>query len=158
MTPEPITPHEFVEFETTNSSAAHNEWLYCIDPKFTKYRIMVSAFLSSNVFPTYRLDKFGTSLTSIFQDKEASPITFVSLASRLDLIEALLREGFISTNDTVLAYHCERCGVRVVKDGIHRLCKWVAEGTDREITVYQVSSKNWERAPVDMPNYCRCGK
>jgi hypothetical protein len=158
MTPEPITPHEFVEFETRNSSATHNEWLYCIDPKFTKYRIMVSAFLSSNVFPTYRLDKSGTSLTSIFQDKEASPITFVSLASRLDLIEALLREGFISTNDTVLAYHCERCGVRVVKDGIHRLCKWVAEGTDREITVYQVSSKDWGRAPVDMPNYCRCGK
>lgn len=158
MTPEPITPYEFMEFETTNSNASHNEWLYCIEPKFTRYRIMVSAFLSSNVFPTYRLDKSGARLTGVFQDKEASPISFLTLANRPDLTETLLEEGFISTNDTVLAYHCETCGVRVVKDGIHRLCKWAAEGTDREITVYEVSSRDWARAPVDMPNYCRCRK
>jgi hypothetical protein len=158
MTAGSITPHEFVEFEKTNSRSAYNEWLYCLDPKFTKYRIVVNNFLTNNVFPTYRLAKSGTQLTSIFQDREATPISFVALARRPELIESLLSEGFISTNDTVLAYHCSTCGVRVVKDGIHRLCKWAVEGSDREITVYEVSSRDWARAPVDMQNYCACRK
>jgi hypothetical protein len=156
MTPELITPYEFIEFERTNSRAIPNEWLHCIEPKFTKYQVTLSAFLSDDVFPTYRLDKSGANLTSVFQDKEARPISFLCLAKCPDLIGGLLEEGYISTNQMMLVYHCEMCGVHVVKDGIHRLCKWAVEEVDREITVYQVSSRDWSNAYIDMPNYCRC--
>lgn len=158
MNQEAITQARFDAFERENSRAFHSEWRHCVEPRFTKYRTTLSAFLSHDVYPTYRLDKSGVSLTGAFEDKEASPISFLSLAKRPDLIETLLKEGYISKNNTVLAYHCESCGVHVVKDGIHRLCKWAVEGTDLEIDVYQVSSRDWSGAPVDMPNFCRCRK
>ena len=34
MKVEKITPNEFLEYETNNSTSLKNEWLLCIDPKF----------------------------------------------------------------------------------------------------------------------------
>lgn len=152
-----ITPYEFNEYERLHSRACKLEWMFCLEPKFMKYRIMVMDFISQEVYPTYRLDKSGEFLTPIYEDKNATPITFSELAARPGLLINILKEGYISKNDTVLVYHCETCKVWLVKDGIHRLSKWAVEGEKKEITVYQVSSKNWSHAQVDMPNYCKCG-
>ena len=85
MTTESITPREFMEFETNNSRAAPHEWVDAVDPKFTRCRIMLKAFLSIDIFPTCRRDRSGIRLTSVFEDRDASPISFLALAGRPDL-------------------------------------------------------------------------
>ena len=119
---------------------------------------MLDEFLQHEVYPTYRLNKLGNALTGEFEDKEATPISFISLTERPELLAALISEGHVSKNDAVLAYHCESCKVWVIKDGIHRLSKWAVDKENREITVYQVASNNWSQALLDMPNYCKCKK
>lgn len=151
-----ITPKEFIDYECQHSRAAMNEWVYSINPEFVKYRINSSEFLSKEVYPTYRLDESGGKLTAVCEDKKATPITFTELSVRKELVGALLEEGYKSKNDTVIAYHCAKCCVWVIKDGIHRLITWTVNGENRIITVYQVSSCDWSRACVDMPNYCKC--
>jgi len=155
---EKITPNEFIKYEESNSRSAKNEWLLCIDPKFTKYRTNLEKFLSNDVYPTYRLNESGTALTSVFENNKATPITFTVLAKRPELLTKLLGEGYVSKDNTLLVYHCESCCVWLVKDGIHRLFSWIVEKENREIFVYQVTSINWSNATVDMPNFCKCKK
>ncbi len=153
-----ITPNEFMQYEAEHSTSGKNEWLLCIDPKFSKYQIMLNEFFERDVYPTYRLDKSGNVLTGKYEDKEAIPITFSSLAERPELLSGLVNEGYVSKNDSVLAYHCESCKVWVIKDGIHRLSKWLVEKLNMKITVYEVASNDWSHATLDMPNYCKCEK
>lgn len=153
-----ITPKEFMDYERNNSRAFWDEWIDAISPCFERYQIYSSDFLSREAFPTYRLDETGNQLTLVYQDKNATPITFSDLSVRESLFTPLLREGYISTNETILAYHCTNCLVWVIKDGTHRLINWAVKKENRLITVYQVSSRDWSRAQVDMPNYCKCMK
>ncbi|MEW6586905.1 MAG: hypothetical protein AB1442_15025 [Nitrospirota bacterium] len=153
-----ITPQEFIQFEESNSSALKNEWLLAKDPVFRKYECSLLSFIAQDVYPTYRTDKAGLKLTGAFEDKEAIPITFHELSKRQDLCHNIIREGYRNKGNAILAYHCFGCNVYVIKDGIHRLIQWAVNREDRTIIVYQVSSKDWSDAKIDMPNFCRCIK
>jgi hypothetical protein len=153
---ERITPEEFMNIEEINSRAIKCEWIKSIDPKFRKYKCNLLSFLSQEVFPTYRLDTSKTKLTSVYEDKKATPITFSELIKHPNLYQTLIREGFKNTSTNILAYHCSKCNVFVIKDGIHRLIKWSIEQDDKELIIYQVESDDWSNANIDMPNYCKC--
>ena len=74
------------------------------------------------------------------------------------MLTDIISDGYVSKNDTVLAYHCSVCKVWVIKDGIHRLSKWLVDNVNKKITVYQVASGDWSKATLDMQNFCKCVK
>jgi hypothetical protein len=151
-----ITPREFRNHERTHSRAIGDEWFDCIEPSFSKYSIMMDDFLLTNVYPTSRLDKSGNKLTSIYEDNEASPISFRQLQNQQWLLREILSEGYASSDNIILVYKCLACNSMVVKDGIHRISAWIVNGENRELTILQVSSEDWSCAQIDMPNFCRC--
>ncbi|MEW8629139.1 MAG: hypothetical protein AB2591_03990 [Candidatus Thiodiazotropha sp.] len=151
-----ITPKEFIDFEKANSRSSQFEWLFCLEPKFYRYRVSLTDFLQNKVYPTYRLNNSGAALTGAYEDSTATPISFIELKERPELLEAILNEGYVSENDSVLVYRCERCGVTVVKDGIHRISRWMIDNEKKELSIYEVVSTDWSKAIVDMPNFCKC--
>jgi len=151
-----ITPREFRNHESIYSRAIDDEWFDCIDPSFSRYSIVMDDFLSTNVYPTCRLDKSGTKLTSIYEDHEASPISFIQLRDRQRLLSDIVAEGYESSDNNILVYKCLECHTMVVKDGIHRISTWMVNGENRDLIILQVSSADWSSAMIDMPNFCKC--
>jgi len=161
-----IKQEEFSNYENTNSRAFKDElaeWRLSIKPEFTRYTANLLEFISQhNAYPLYRVDKTGSTLTGAYEDKTAKPITFAELINRDDLRDELVAKGLIgaeyknSDNTVIISYHCSKCNIFVIKDGIHRLTTWGVYQINKEITVYQVSSNDWLRANSDMPNFCTC--
>lgn len=157
MWTQPITPSEFIAFQLA-SSANGDEWAYSINPEFAIFSMSLDRFLAMKTCPTHRLHRSGEALTPIFQDRSATPITFSELLERPDLARELIFDPYRpDENNTILAYHCNGCDVWVVKDGCHRVTTWGHHKENREIDVVRVSSGDWSRARVDMPNFCTCG-
>lgn len=152
-----ITPKEFIDFENLYSRTLKNEWIFSIDPIFRKYQCNISSFISQKVFPIIRIDKYGK-LTSKYEDREASSIKFSELSKNFHLYSILTNEGYYNKGSDILSYHCSTCNIFVIKDGNHRLIKWIADKKEEMLNIYQVSSHDWSKAKTDMPNYCECIK
>jgi hypothetical protein len=98
-----------------------------------------------------------------FEDSRtvAFAITYATLATKPSVFPAITFDPAIDSfaaaaANPVIVYHCEGCGVHVVKDGSHRLLYCACHGTDRPLDIYQVSSSDWSQAIVDMRNFCSC--
>ena len=60
------------------------------------------------------------------------------------------------TSRTAITFFCETCGIRLVKDGNHRLLQCAITGSDVKFNVYEVRGRSWTRSTVDMRNFCSC--
>lgn len=129
-------------------------------PIYHRYSVRADEFMGENTYPIWRTDKDRTKYIGSFETPptEAFPITFRELALLQNLFESIKfetgKDYFVSHN--VIAFYCASCGVRVVKDGNHRLLQCAVQKIAPEITVYEVVSNDWRNCQVDMKNFCKC--
>ncbi len=89
---------------------------------------------------------------------EAFPISYIDLSKKPHLFGAIhfdAKKDYLTTR-SIITFHCMSCGVRVVKDGNHRLLQCALHNMNPDLEVYEVMSDNWSRSRVDMKNFCEC--
>lgn len=151
----------FVSLATREQcSACLSERSDAVSPDYRKYSVRANEFMNENVYPTWRTNKDKTEYIGTYETPptEAYPITYSELASRPGLFSAIqfdASKNYLASHN-VIAFYCTSCGVRVVKDGNHRLLQCAVQNIDPEITVYEVASNNWRKCRVDMKNFCKC--
>ena len=131
-----------------------------VSPDYRKYSVRANEFMNENVYPTWRTNKDKTKYIGAYETPptEAFPITYSELASLPGLfaeIQFNMAKNYLGTY-SVIAFYCTSCGVRVVKDGNHRLLQCAVYNIATEITVYEVTSNDWRKCKVDMKNFCKC--
>src|SRR5437773_5582496 len=124
----PITLLEFAQAERQYSRTGHQEFMWASNLRCRRYTVPAQAFLGHRVFPVWRTSKDGTKYMGRFEDSRivAFAITYATLATKPSVFPAitfdLAIDYFAATAaNPVIVYHCEGCGVHVVKDGSHRL-------------------------------------
>jgi hypothetical protein len=156
-----IEESEFIAIaKQEQCSACLSERSDAVSPQYRKYTIHANEFMNEKVYPTWRTNKDKTQYIGAYETPptEAYPITYQELASHPSLFSEIQfdaeRDYFDSPN--IITFYCMSCGVRVVKDGNHRLLQCTVNGTGPEITVFEVASNDWRRCRVDMKNFCKC--
>jgi hypothetical protein len=160
-----ITEQEFALAERLHSRTWRGEYRLAVTPTFSRTPIPAQQLLSQRAFPTWRTNKDGTKYIGRFEEPRttAFAITFPTLAQRQSIFKDIdfdpAFDSFAAGAATkpVIIYHCQGCGVHVVKEGNHRLLYCAYHGVDALLDVYQVSSGDWSKATVDMKNFCSCG-
>ena len=153
-----IEKNEFTKVVSDCNCRSQLEHENSVSPEFWKYTIDSQEFLKKNgVYSIWRTNEDRTAFVSDFR-ASAFPITFNELAKNQDLFPKF---DFQPTsnyfgNQDIIVYHCKSCGIRVVKDGNHRLLQCVLENINPNITAYEAASSNWLTSNVDMKNFCRC--
>jgi len=114
------------------------------------------------VFPAWRVD--AARRVAVTDPNvpcaRAGGISFAELAGLPELI-ARPPIGFEPAadyygNNHIALARCDRCGVRLVKDGNHRLLQSTCRGTDETVFVYEVTSSEWLHCRGDMRHLCGC--
>ncbi len=156
-----IEESEFIaNAEHERCSACLSERSDAVSPQYRKYTILSNEFMKENIYPTWRTNKDKTKYIGAYETPptEAFPITYQELASRPSLFSEIQfnaeRDYLDSLN--IIVFYCIACGVRVVKDGNHRLLQCAVQGSVPELTVFEVASNDWRRCSVDMKNFCKC--
>jgi len=131
-----------------------------VSPHYRKYMIHANEFMKENVYPTWRTSKDKTKYIGTYETPptEAFPITYQELTSCPDLFSEIQFDAgkdYLGTLN-IIAFYCMSCGVRVIKDGNHRLLQCAVLRSAPEITVFEVASNDWRRCKVDMKNFCKC--
>ncbi len=157
----PIEASEFIALaKREKCRACLSERADALTPTYLRYSARADQFIADNVFPTWRTNRERTEYIGAFEKPptDAFPITYHDLALLPNLFAAISFEtgqNYFATRN-VISFHCATCGVRVVKDGNHRLLQCALQNADTEITVYEVTSADWRKCKVDMKNFCKC--
>jgi hypothetical protein len=140
--------------------ACLDERIIAVSPDYLMYTIQVQKLLTNKTYPAWRTNRDKTLFVGAYETPptDAFPITYHELALHTGLFAAISFDPEINylKSQNVIVFHCTSCGIRVVKDGNHRLLQCVVNKYDTEITVYEVSSPDWRRSKVDMKNFCKC--
>ncbi|MBI5142713.1 MAG: hypothetical protein HZA20_11085 [Nitrospirae bacterium] len=156
-----IGESEFIALaEKEQCRACLSERSNAVSPHYRKYTIHADKFMIENVYPTWRTNKDKTKYIGAYETPptEAFPITYQELASCPDLFSEIqfdAKKDYLGTTN-IIVFYCMSCGVRVVKDGNHRLLQCAVQCSAPEITVFEVASNDWQRCEVDMKNFCKC--
>ncbi len=158
---ENIDESEFMSLATKEQcQACLSERSNAMAPNYIKYIIPANEFISENTYPTWRTNKDQTRYIGSFETPptEAFPITYHELALKTELFSEINFDPFKNyfKSKNIIAFNCMSCGVRVVKDGNHRLLQCAIQGCSHELTIYEVVSQDWTRCKVDMKNFCKC--
>lgn len=140
--------------------ACLNERNDAVSPDYLKYTILVNELLTDKTYPIWRTNRVKTLYVGEYETPptDAFPITYLELAFHPELFKAIKfdsRKNYLKSLN-IIVFHCTSCGIRVIKDGNHRLLQCVVYKSNLEITVYEVSSPDWQRSKVDMKNFCKC--
>ena len=156
-----IEESEFISLANSEQCrACLSERTNAVTPVYLRYSVRADQFMAERVYPTWRTNKDRTEYIGSFETPptEAFPITYGELALLPGLFTAIqfdTGKDYLATRN-VIAFHCTTCGVRVVKDGNHRLLQCAVQKVAAEITVYEVVSNDWRKCKVDMKNFCKC--
>lgn len=157
----PISEQEFLAVaKSEGCTAILDERAEAIAPVYVTYASSAQRLLGQKVFPPWRTTLDGSHIVPEYEvpRSEAAPIAYLDLAQKPHLFAEIsfdIGKDYFSTH-TIIVFHCESCGVRLVKDGNHRLLQCAREGVDRKVTVYEVRSRNWNASTIDMKNFCEC--
>jgi hypothetical protein len=156
-----ISEQEFLAIATAeNCHAILDERMQAISPIYSVYSSSAQDFMKSRVFPPWRTTLEANQYVGNYRvsRKEAFPISYFNLSKQRQLFQSINFDpdkDYFRTN-RVIAFHCRSCGVRLVKDGNHRLLQCALKRLDPELQIYEVSSENWSAAEIDMKNFCEC--
>jgi hypothetical protein len=156
-----IDENEFVSLATAERCrACLSERSDAKSPTYRRYSVRADEFMGENVYPTWRTNKDRTEYIGSFETPptDAFPIKYGELALLPNLFDAIqfgASKDYLASHN-VIAFYCTSCGVRVVKDGNHRLLQCAVQNIAPEITVYEVVSNDWRKCQVDMKNFCKC--
>lgn len=156
-----INESEFIALtKKEHCTAGLYELLNAKKPQYRKYTLHAIEFMEGNVYPIWRTNKDKSKYIGEYETPptEAFPITFQELASCPHLFPEIQfdeKKNYLWTLNFIVFY-CISCGIRVVKDGNHRLLQCAVRGITPEITVFEVASRHWRRSKGDMKNFCKC--
>lgn len=143
-----------------NCRSIIDERYQAASPEYLSYTSSAQKFLLARVFPPWRTTHDGTTCIGDYRvsKAEASVVSFLDLSTKTHLFASICFDSgrdYLCTN-RVITFHCQTCGVRVVKDGNHRLLQCALKRSDPELRVFEVRSKIWAASTVDMKNFCEC--
>ena len=156
-----ISEDEFIAVAQREQCRANlDERRDAISPSYVQYSILAQAILTGKTYPPWRTDKDGSWYVGAYEVPrgEAFPISYIELSKKPHLFDAVrfdATKNYLTTRG-IITFHCMSCGVRVVKDGNHRLLQCVLHKLNPELEVYEVMSQNWSAGKVDMKNFCEC--
>jgi len=158
---ESITESDFIlRAQQENCRANLSERFSAIAPSYVRYKCFAQELLSKKTFPTWRTNRDGTEYIGACEipRSQAFPITYSDLSKKPHLFPKINfddKENYLKSA-CAISFHCEGCGVHVIKDGNHRLLQCALYGLNPELEVYQVNSRDWSSCNVDMKNFCEC--
>lgn len=131
-----------------------------VSPRYVKYICSADELFCKKTYPTWRTNMDATKYIGAYETPrdQAFPISFGELAKRPHLfseINFIEHEDYLKST-CIIAFHCQRCGVHVIKDGNHRLLQCAYHKLNPTLEVYQVVSRDWTSCMVDMKNFCEC--
>lgn len=147
------------------SSSIIEEYSNAISPIFVKYTISAQDFLAKKVYPLWRTNHDGTKciIECELGKVEAFPISFADFALKPHFFQTAKfddKRDYFETN-RIISFHCNSCGVSIIKDGNHRLLQYAIESKNkntlnRKLFIYEVISSDWSKCQPDMKNFCEC--
>ena len=142
-----------------NCRARLDERMQAASPTYAFYTSPAQEFLRAGAFPPWRTNRDASEYIGVYEipREEAFPISYFSLAEKPSLFASLPFDpqvDYLRTNK-IICFHCQSCGVRVVKDGNHRLLQCVIRRLNLELQIYEVSSTDWSASQIDMKNFCK---
>ena len=158
---ESITESEFLlKVQQENCRANLSERSDAVAPNYLKYKCLAQDFLNKKAFPTWRTNADGSEYIGAFEMSRnlAFPITYRGLSRKPHLFPAIKfdeKQDYLKSV-SVISFHCDRCGVYVVKDGNDRLLQCALYNLNPELEIYLVNSRDWSSCRVDMKNFCEC--
>jgi hypothetical protein len=156
-----ITEQEFLSVATEEDCHANlDERFQATSPTYTTYLSLAQDFLKAGAFPPWRVSRDANEYVGAFEvsREEAFPISYSELSNKPNLFMALTFDpqiDYLKTN-RIICFHCRTCGVRLVKDGNHRLLQCALRNVNPEIRIFELSSTDWSASQVDMKNFCNC--
>ncbi len=131
-----------------------------ISPVYVQYSASAQVIVTGKTYPLWRTNKEGTLYIGAYEVPmgEAFPISYIALSKKPHLFGAIrfdAKRDYLTTR-SIIAFQCKSCGVRVVKDGSHRLLQCALHKLNPELEVYELVSQNWSGGKVDMKNFCEC--
>jgi hypothetical protein len=159
-----VSPSSWEEFESVAGSERCTSILWermeAEAPTYVRFQIPAQRLIALPTYPPWRttLDG-GTCIVAYEVDRTAAAIaTFPEWGHKSHLFTSI---KFVPGHDYLqtslaLSFFCDSCGIRLIKDGNHRLLQCAVSGTDPCFTVYEVRSHSWRRSSVDMKNFCAC--
>ena len=156
-----ITEEQFiVKAQQENCRANLEERKHAVSPSYVKYSCNAQDFLKEKTYPTWRTNRSATKVIGAYETpkNDALPISYVELSRKPHLFSEVNfnREKDYLKTTCIIAFHCETCGVYVVKDGNHRLLQCAVHSLNPDLDVYLVVSRDWSLCKVDMKNFCEC--
>lgn len=156
-----IEENEFISLAMQEQcSACLGERSDAVSPDYLRYVVSAREFMNENTYPTWRTNKDKTRYIGAYERSptEAFPITYQELALHPELFSEInfdSKKNYFNSNN-IITFHCTSCGVRVVKDGNHRLLQCAVQNSYPEVTLYEAVSHDWRLCKVDMKNFCKC--
>jgi len=131
-----------------------------ISPDYIMYSLSARSLLDQKTFPPWRTNYNASRYVGAVETprSEAFRISYGELAQKPLLFDAIIfdpAQDYFGTN-IIIVFHCQTCGVRLVKDGNHRLLQCALRGLDHELQIIEVRSHNWSASRSDMKNFCEC--
>ena len=157
----PISEQEFLAIASAeNCRAILDERMQAISPIYRSYPSPAQEFLRRRTFPPWRTNHDASEYIDAYQMPrgEACSISYFELSEKPHLFASISfdpQRDYLCTA-TVIVFHCQSCGVWLVKDGNHRLLQCALRKLNPELQIYEVSSENWSGSRFDMKNFCEC--
>ena len=159
-----VSPSSGEEFESVAAAEGCRsiicERMQAEAPTYVRFQIPAQSLLALLTYPPWRTTLDGHKCILAYEvDRTAAAVaTFPEWVKMPHLFTSI---GFVPGHDywqtsSVLSFFCESCGVRLIKDGNHRLLQCAFSRASPCITVYEVRSHSWHRSSVDMKNFCAC--
>ena len=156
-----LSEQEYLAVTTEeNCRAILDERMQAVSPSYLSYNTTAQEFLRAGAFPPWRTNREAAECIFVCEvpRSEAFPISYHQLAKKPHLFGKLpfdpMRD-YLLTN-RIISFHCQICGVRVVKDGNHRLLQCAFQESNPELLIFEVRSNDWSASTIDMKNFCNC--
>ena len=156
-----ISEQEFISVALREQCCARlDDRRDAISPLYVQYVISAQDLFERKTYPTWRTDREALQYIGAFERPrdEAFPISYIELSRKPHLFHAIcfdVEKEYLRTT-RIITFHCQSCGVHVVKDGNHRLLQCAFHKLNPQLEVYEVASHDWSACKIDMKNFCEC--
>ena len=156
-----ISEQEFISVaQQEGCRACLDERTDAVSPIYVKYAVFAQDMFEGKTYPTWRTDREAAHYIGAFEIPrgEAFSISYIELSMKPHLFGAIgfdVKKDYLITT-RIITFHCQSCGVHVVKDGSHRLLQCAFHKLNPQLEIYEVVSRDWSACRVDMKNCCEC--